>query len=136
MIAILTACYKRHDIFKLFLNSLPKDVYLICVGSEDENLTAFNDRKIKGTYLIHENKPLGKKWNAGLSYAKQIDFDYLLVSGSDDIFCQDLWAWYKTVSVHYAGLLDMYFMDYATGKVKYNEGFKAYRRGEPLFKGA
>ena len=129
-LAVLTACYKRYDIFRLFLNHLPKDITLICVGDEDENKQSFDESGIKGGYLIHENKPISNKWNAGLEFAKQYDFDYLIITGSDDLFSHDLWKWYKTLDVHYAGLLDFYFRDLA-GKIKYNDGFRFNRKGEP-----
>lgn len=131
MIAILTACYGKHEIFKAFLAHLPNDAYLICVGDDDKNKESFEQSQVKGTYIIHPNKPISKKWNYGLQFAKSIPFEYLVITGSDDFFCADLWAWYKTLTVHYAGLLDIYFMEYATGKIKYNEGFLAARRGEP-----
>ena len=130
-LAVLTACYKRYNIFKLFLQHIPKDITLICVGDEDENMTAFTESKVKGGYLIHENKPVSNKWNAGLEFAKSHEFDYLIITGSDDFFSPDLWEWYKSLDVHYAGLLDFYFMDSLTGKVKYNDGFSFNRKGEP-----
>lgn len=131
MIAILTACHKRYDIFKAFLNSLPSDAYVICVGDDDENKITFTESKINGAYLVYPNKPVSKKWNYGLEFASKVPFQYLVITGSDDIFCADLWAWYKTLRVHYAGILDFYFLDYPTGKIKYYEGFVANRRGEP-----
>lgn len=132
---VLTCCYKRYDLFKKFLEHLPKDVTLICVGDADENQAVFSqpiENQLSnpyGLYLCHPNKPLGKKWNYGLEWCKKFAFDYLIITGSDDFFSPDLWEWYKTLTVHYAGLLDMYFFD--KGRVKYNEGFTANRRGEP-----
>lgn len=130
-LAVLTACYKRCNIFRLFLQHLPKDITLICVGDDDENLQAFTESKINGGYLIHDNKPISNKWSAGLEFAKGYEFDYLIITGSDDFFSPDLWEWYKTLDVHYAGLLDFYFMDSLTGKIKYNDGFNFNRKGEP-----
>lgn len=131
MLVILTACHGRTEIFKHFLNAIPQDAYLICTGSDDENRKSFEESKVNGTYIIHENKPLGKKWNYGLSFAKKVPFDYLIVTGSDDFFCPDLWNWYKTLDTQYAGLLDMFFMDYGNGKIRYNDGFRFNRQGEP-----
>lgn len=131
MTAILTACYKREEVFKVFLDSLPGDAYLICVGDEGENYQTFINSGIKGEYIFHENKPLGKKWNHGLRECQNLEFEYLVITGSDDIFCPGLWNWYKTLDVHYAGITDLYFMDYPTGRIKYNDGFSANRRGEP-----
>lgn len=129
---VLTCCYKRYDLFKKFLAHLPKDVGLVCVGDNDENYQSYlkADKGALG-YVFHENKPLGKKWNYGLSYIQKEceNFDYVIITGSDDFFSPDLWEWYKTLDVHYAGLLDFYFME--NGKVKYNEGFSANRKGEP-----
>lgn len=101
------------------------------MGDSDENLKSFEQSNAKGTYIIHPNKPVSKKWNYGLDFARSVPFEYLVITGSDDIFCQDLWNWYKTLTVHYAGLLDFYFLDYPTGRIKYYEGFRANRQGEP-----
>lgn len=131
MLTILTACHGRPEVFKLFLNSLPQDAYLICVGDDDQNRISFEESKIKGTYIIHPNKPVSKKWNYGLQHAKKLNFEYLVITGSDDIFSTDLWDHYKTLTVQYFGLLDFYFLDYATSKIKYQGGFMANRQGEP-----
>lgn len=128
-LAVLTACYKRYELFQSFIAHIPKDITVICVGDADENQQAYHNAKRKGKYLVHENKPISNKWQAGLTEAKKHEFDYLIITGSDDFFCPDLWEWYKTLDVHYAGLLDMYFMD--GNKVKYNEGFSFNRKGEP-----
>lgn len=131
MLAILTACYGRHEVFNIFLKSLPQDAYLICVGDKDENLNLFEESKIKGTYIIHKNKPISDKWNYGLQFARNVDFSHLVITGSDDVFSADLWDWYKTLDVQYAGLLDIYFMNYPNVKIKYCDGFRANRQGEP-----
>lgn len=103
---------------------------MICVGDNDQNRISFEESKIKGTYIIHPNKPVSKKWNYGLQFARKVDFEYLIITGSDDIFSADLWEHYKTLSVQYFGLLDFYFLDYETSKIKYHSGFMANRQGE------
>lgn len=128
--ALLTCAYRRSEIFRLFLQSVPDDVYIACAGDE-ENEEIFYAEKKKGEYSVFPNQPLGKKWNHGLSLLKDVAFDYLIISGSDDVFCSGLWEWYRTLDVHYAGLLDFYFMDWKTHRVKYCPGFVANRLGEP-----
>lgn len=119
---ILSAAYKRNDLFKQFIKHLPYQKVIIGDKENEQNLD-------NGVYLIHENKPLGKKWNYGLQFCKSIKFDYLIITGSDDFFCPNLWAFYKDLSVHYFGLLDLYFVDGL--RVKYCPGFKLNRFGEP-----
>lgn len=121
-IVVLTCAYKRTEIFKKFVDNVPYK--LVVVGDEQ------NQQELKnGVYLLHENKPLGKKWNYGLQFCKNMDFDYLVITGSDDLFCPNLWQWYQTINVHYAGLLDLYFIDGL--RVKYCAGFNKNRYGEP-----
>ena len=40
-------------------------------------------------WCIHENLPLGRKKNYGLTYAMRFDFDYMIEIGSDDILKND-----------------------------------------------
>lgn len=127
-LAILSAAHGRHSVFKKFINSIPSDIQKIIVGSDDENRKYF-DKNCTGTYIISPNKPLGKKWNFGLQYAKNHDFDYLIIIGSDDIFSSDLWDYYRTLDVHYFGILDIYFLE--DKKIKYCPGFMQNRFGEP-----
>lgn len=122
MILVLTAAHGRHDIFQTFVNSVPYP--LVIIGSDDEN-----KHTKRGEYYITENKPLGKKWNTGLQHCKQYKFDYLVIVGSDDIFCPNLWKWYQTLDVHYAGFTDFYLHD--SGRVKYFNGYTRNRIGEP-----
>lgn len=129
-LALLSCAYLRNEIFKLFLQSIPKDIYTVIVGDES-NKKSFLQHGTNGKYLEYPNNPIGAKWNYGLSVLKNVEFDYLIISGSDDVFSQDLWDWYKTLDVHYAGVLDFYFMDWQTKRIKYNEGFRANRIGEP-----
>lgn len=127
-LACLSCAFRKTEIFKLFLKSIPEDVYLLVVGDE-ENKSSWKERK--GQYLTYPNNPLGAKWNYGLYQLKDIPFDYLVILGSDDFLSKDLWDYYKTLDVHYAGILDLYFMEWKTKRVKYNAGFSRNRAGEP-----
>lgn len=88
---VLTCCYKRYDLFRKFLEHLPKDVTLVCVGDDDENFDSWEESDpFKGAYLIHENKPLSKKWNHGLEWCKKYDFDYLIITGFFILFSSQI----------------------------------------------
>lgn len=119
---VLTAAHGRHEIFKTFVNSVPHP--LVIVGSDDDN-----KHTSRGDYFITENKPLGKKWNYGLEICKSYSFDYLVITGSDDIFSPDLWKFYESLDVHYAGFTDLYLHD--KGRIKYFQGYSRNRAGEP-----
>lgn len=122
MILVLTAAHGRHEIFKTFVKSVPYP--LVIIGSDDEN-----NPPERGDYFITENKPLGKKWNKGLEICRNYSFDYLVITGSDDIFSTSLWKWYETLDVHYAGFTDLYIHD--SGRIKYFNGYSRNRIGEP-----
>lgn len=47
------------------------------------------------TYCYHDNLPLGKKLNYGLSESLKLDWDYVICIGSDDILKNELLDLYK-----------------------------------------
>lgn len=61
--------------------------HVIVVGSENEKQTSLDAGAI---FIEHENKPLGKKWNAGFRYASTMDVDGVLFMGSSD-WVSDNW---------------------------------------------
>lgn len=71
-------------------------------------------------YVMHENKPLGKKKNYGLQEAKSFQFDFLMEIGSDDLVLTELLDVYKKFMVKYDffGVRDIAFLCSETGACK------------------
>ena len=62
--------------------------HVICVGGTSEE--AFVCNKHGAEFLIHKNKPLGRKWNAGYELAGQYKPDAIVYVGSSD-WLSDNW---------------------------------------------
>lgn len=90
------AFWKRHEVVKrnielLSLQTVP--FILATVYSDDEDGEFIYEMKNKYPRMVRpvfaENNPLGKKWQAGVNYAKAIGADPLITLGSDDFFNVD-----------------------------------------------
>lgn len=131
---ILTACYKRIEVFNIFLQYLP-NYPLAVIGDEREHYDLLKQLRPDAHWIEYWNQPLGAKWNYGLKISQAWAYDYVMILGSDDIFTPGLWEHYKKAMEpfldggHYFGLLDFYFTDFA--RTKYCPGFQHNRKGEP-----
>jgi hypothetical protein len=71
------------------------EVRPVFILSKEDPDFEINLRLIKGwDYLVYKNDPLGEKLNAGLEYAKQFKWDYLMNMGSDNVCTPFLWDFY------------------------------------------
>lgn len=127
----LTAVHGRPEITEIFLENIPKKYPIVIVGDREDECGEVIAKYGNTVYLQADNKPLGRKFNKGLSYLKDKDFDYLFITGSDDIFQPELLDYYETLKgkYDYVGLLDFYFHDFQM--TKYCPGFIHDRKGEP-----
>lgn len=88
--AILTINYGRPQIFHLFCSGIKRlraqlnmDFPVVCVsGAEDKIICD----KYNITHIEYPNYPVSDKWNAGCEYIRTLDIDYVIISGSDNIF--------------------------------------------------
>lgn len=88
--AILVINYQRPRIIKLFGASIKRlrnetgiDFPVVCVSeSEDADVC----REYNMTHLVYPNSPVTLKWNHGAEYVRTLGVDYMVISGSDDIF--------------------------------------------------
>ena len=91
-IKILTMLWKRYDIAHMCLKKLKigidtqimNDYEVICIGSEGKRSEELA-RYFGFDYVEFCNRPLGAKLNAGVKYAKEKGFDYIIKIDSDDI---------------------------------------------------
>lgn len=85
--------------------------------------------------VMHDNAPLGGKFNAALQAARDTDPAQIMIMGSDDFFCE------KTadalgdaiVADRTVGFKDLYYFELMTGQVRYLPGYRNRSRfGEPV----
>lgn len=127
---ILTAVHKRLEVFEIFLAHLP-NYPLAVIGDSQPHYDLLMQYRPDAYWIECENKPLGRKWNQGLKWLKGKEWDYLFITGSDDVYTPGLFQHYEGLKgkFHYAGLLDFYFTDF--NRVRYCPGFIWDRQGEP-----
>jgi len=70
------------------------------------------------------NDCVGKKWNKAVERCRELDFDRMLILGSDDIFSKELIDLYSKHLDPYIGLKDACAMSMYSKQVKYFDGYK------------
>lgn len=97
------ACHGRHELLKWTIwRLLNKNgmAFVVCVGGPEEREVC----ESAGAFFVeHENRPLGKKWNAGFQKASELACDGVVFVGSSD-WLSDNWM---DVMVPYMGKYDM-----------------------------
>ena len=121
--------WKRRRITRLCYEGLqrvykaaPKELTFITLitvsNDEDEELT----RQYNFETYRTENKPVGRKFNAGLLHAlEKYSFDYILQLNSDDLLSTDFWKLFErplTDVMPFFGVDRVYFYDSATGDIR------------------
>lgn len=136
-LAIVTGVWKRPEVFEIFARGIKelyhfKDIEIVTIvaGSELERSKKMV-LKHGFTYIEIKNNPLATKMNATLIVAKQIEADYVLCLGSDDIIHPELMAKYIELmkqGFDFIGVLDFYFYDTKSKKAAYWGGYRDSKR--------
>ncbi|MCJ7617294.1 MAG: hypothetical protein MUO43_12245, partial [Desulfobacterales bacterium] len=88
-LVIVTAIHQRFHLTYAFLRAMERirndfgiETYA-AVSYEDDCVDLLKEFQI--AYVEHENKPVGKKFNAAVNMLRDVDFTHLMILGSDDI---------------------------------------------------
>ena len=97
---VYLAVWRRPEITEICfmgLNRLRKvkgyDINVLAVISEEEMIPLCE--KYDVNWVMHYNKPLGKKKNFGLKHALKFDWEYLIEIGSDDLLKDEILDLYR-----------------------------------------
>lgn len=91
-VIVFTPVWGRHEILELCAEGVKRiqkyapeyiEIEPFCMVSNDEDEALI--QYFGFPYIRTENKPLGRKHNAGLEALRSKDFDYILQLGSDDL---------------------------------------------------
>lgn len=133
-IVILTAVWKRHKLFEIFLEGIERikrntehEVVLVTIGSEGKSFSP--------NHIETDNLPLTNKWQSGIEYAKGFSPDYVLMMGSDDFVCSnflDVYTPEMEKGTDLIGLIDCYFLDARINELTHWIGYRNHRRGESI----
>jgi hypothetical protein len=128
---ILTAFWQRPAISRLYWLGIARlrrmaafQVVAVCSPNDTANRNQAADAGSE--LVVVPNVPVAHKHNMGLARARELRADYVLRLDSDDLIGSGTFRWYleaMALGVPYAGVLDCYFMDSATGKTVYWPGY-------------
>ncbi|MDV6328080.1 glycosyltransferase [Idiomarina sp. Sol25] len=141
-IVILTCLWKRLELTKEFLRyyAILKEeleryleLDLVAVGSE-----GLLTRELTEAYGFHyveaPNKPLSDKWQKGLSFSSRIEFDALVILGSDDFLNKSTFFNYISMlrkGVVFYGFYDAYVYDSVEKDLMYWPGYSDVKSKMP-----
>lgn len=141
-ILVVSAIWQRPQVENIFFLQLKKlqqqfagvcAINVLIVGSEG---TESRSRVVQHgfEYLEHPNQPLSNKWNAAVHFASMLEWDYMLLLGSDDLFAasaMEKYLEFARAGVDFVGLNDIYLFSMDTKQTKWWGGYQNDRRGEP-----
>ena len=141
-IVLATMIWKRHEVFKIWAqqvlalqNDYPLiDILALVAGSEGKR--SQNLVHSYGFYYIETpNQPLGNKANLRLKACKNLQPDYVLFLGSDDIVSAKAFGYILArinEGFEQISSTDLYYYDTASKRVIYSAGYINHRAGEPM----
>lgn len=118
-IKALVPMWRRPEVVKMFLYYFKRNAPSYAeldmtpiLSDEDPHFNTLRELVKDYDYLVYPNNPLGTKKNAGLAYALEDKWDYLMDLGSDDIFAPILWDIYRPYfGNEMFGLCNLYIYD-------------------------
>lgn len=128
-VIVLSCMHGRHETVSYCLKKMPFiDKIMIYSTDEDGAFLSSQDVIASGKY---RNNPLSFKWNAAVMSLEQIEFDAVILLGSDDYINE---AFIQFVSDNIDGhdmiaFTDLYFE--SDGHTYYWPGYQNQRKGEP-----
>ena len=140
-VALCTCVWQRHDVTAVFWSAY-QHLRTWWGNHELIPIVAVSDDPVHRELAPPEtvccempNEPLGRKFNATLTAARELGADVVCITGSDDVMCERV---ARALEVHiadatpYVGLRDLYFHETETGRTGYWPGYHSpHRIGEP-----
>lgn len=122
---VFLAVWKRPEITEICFMGLERlrnnsrhPIEAFAVISEESMIPLCKKYRIK--YTFYKNEPLGEKKNYGLTKAMELDWDYMIEIGSDDLIKNELIEKYSNYFEKYEmfGTKDSIIIDSKTGKCR------------------
>lgn len=128
-IITVTAMHGRHDTVAECIERMPF-IDKVYIYSTDED-GAFLEGQDIFAMAKYKNNPLSYKWNMAIRTLEQIDFDAVILLGSDDYIDEAFLKYVERTIPDFdmIGFKDIYFQH--DGGLYYWSGYTNNRRGEP-----
>lgn len=122
--------HKRHKVVKYCHDKTPA-IPKLMVYTEPKDGRLLNALGVES--IRRENRPLSHKWNEGVNQLRYIDFDAVILMGSDDYFDNAFLDFVSREIQNYdlIGFTDIYFEELGTKNRYYWKGYEGKRQGEP-----
>lgn len=92
--------------------TLPPTIVIVCTDPYEAGYY----HEIGGVRVIEaKNEPLGAKWQSGVDYCRKLNPSHLIITGSDDILCNDFVQRFCTDAI--IGLQRWYIFSPPTGRL-------------------
>ena len=136
---VLVPVWKRYNVLELFANALEAlkekgyALEVLAVGSCVEDSVVC--RELGFEYYVNHRNILGEKLNVALKEAKKIDFDAMLMLGSDDVLNDKVLDFYIDAfeeDFKFVGFTNCYFYDLEKKNMIKWYGYRGERSGEPI----
>lgn len=128
-IIVLSAMHGRNKTVKYCLDKMPF-IDVVMIYSDDSDGAFLDSQNVFATGQF-KNNPLSFKWNAGVMSLEQIDFDAVILLGSDDYIDEAFIEFVRSKINDYEMIAfkDIYFEQ--DNKTYYWSGYEGSRKGEP-----
>jgi hypothetical protein len=126
----VTAMHGRHDTVRYCIDKMPfVDKYFAFTTFQDKQ---FLKRKGVTKKVFSDNHPLAYKWQTAMDSLKNVEFDGVVIMGSDDYYNEAFLKFAEENIANYdmIGFTDIYFE--FEGNKYYWEGYNNKRKGEPI----
>lgn len=133
-IAISTLVWKRPQVFELFcknFSSMPNKPIIVVAGSKGDECQDIA-KKYGCIYEQVSNDRIGAKANHSVQMCKELDVDYIMLTGSDDLMSVEMWDYFSRFDGEVLGLLDFLFYHPRTERTIHWNGYRNRRVGEPI----
>lgn len=128
-ILMLVAVWRRPEILAMFINNLERVqcdyaevLPFFILSPEDPELNQVEALTDGYLSTFAKNDPLGEKLNIGLLQALELDWNYMIGMGSDDLFTIHMWQQledYFMTGEPYFGFINFHAYDYYGGRAKF-----------------
>ena len=141
-ILVLTCVWSRPALTLFFLDyykNLKKEledkvsIDLLVVGSKEDDYKDIVE-SCGFHYLEYENKPLSQKWQAGVLKSAELEYDGLLIVGSDDFLCKNTFINYSDklkFGCLFYGFYDAYFYIDSSKELYHWPGYNHHKSKMP-----
>lgn len=128
-IITLTCLHGRRKTVEIFTQKTKTSVY--CVATTDEDYQYAKENFTEAWQ--YKNEPISEKWQYGLKQLKDVDFDAVIMMGSDNVMSQKTLLRiqeFLRMGYDFIGFKDIYFWDRINNKNYYWAGYTNHRKGE------